>query len=47
MTVTIQEYNGQYRITIPHDIIKLEGIKKGQKFNIIKVQGYLALEPVR
>ncbi|WP_407356370.1 AbrB/MazE/SpoVT family DNA-binding domain-containing protein [Methanolobus sp. WCC5] len=47
MVVTIQEYNGQYRITIPNDIIKLEGIKKGDKFNIVKVQGYLALEPVR
>ncbi|WP_407356026.1 AbrB/MazE/SpoVT family DNA-binding domain-containing protein [Methanolobus sp. WCC5] len=47
MTVSIQEFKGQYRITIPNDIIKLEGIKKGDKFNFVKVQGYLALEPVR
>jgi len=46
MTVTLQDNNGQYKITIPKNIIELEGFKKGQKFNIIKVQGYLALEPV-
>jgi AbrB family looped-hinge helix DNA binding protein len=47
MTTTLQEYNGQYRITIPKDIVELEGLKKGDKFKVVKVQGYLALEPVR
>ena len=47
MTVTLIENNGQYKITIPKNIVELEGLKKGDKFNIIKVQGYLALEPVR
>ncbi len=46
MHVTLQEYNGQYRLTLPKNIMELEGFKKGQKFNIIKVQGYLALEPI-
>jgi len=47
MPVTLIENNGQYKVTIPKNIIKLEGLKAGQKFNVIKVQGYLALEPVR
>ena len=47
MTTTLQESNGQYRLTIPKNIVELEGYKKGQKFNIIKVQGYLALQPVQ
>jgi bifunctional DNA-binding transcriptional regulator/antitoxin component of YhaV-PrlF toxin-antitoxin module len=34
-------------LTIPKEIVELEKIKKGDKFRIIKVQGYLALEPVR
>lgn len=47
MTSTLQESNGQYRITIPKNIVELEGLKKGDEFKVIKVQGYLALEPVR
>jgi len=47
MTTTLQEHDGQYRLTIPKNIVKLEGLKKGDKFNLVKVQGYLALEPVR
>ena len=44
---TLQESNGQFRLTIPKDIVELEGLKKGDRFKIVKVQGYLALEPVR
>ncbi|WP_319507322.1 hypothetical protein [uncultured Methanolobus sp.] len=47
MSVTLIENNGQYKITVPKNIVELEGFKKGQKFNIIKIQGYLALEPVQ
>ncbi len=43
----LQEVNGQYTITIPKNIIEMEGLKKGDKFKIVKVQGYLALEPMR
>ncbi|WMW25153.1 hypothetical protein RE474_00090 [Methanolobus sediminis] len=47
MPVTLIESNEQYKITIPNNIVQLEGVKAGQKFNIVKIQGYLALEPVR
>ena len=47
MHVTLQEYNGQYRLTLPKNIMELEGFKKGQKFEITKEQGYLTLKPVR
>ncbi len=46
MKVTLQEFNGQYRLTMPKNIMELEGYKKGQMFEIIKVQGYLALKPI-
>jgi hypothetical protein len=46
MTTTLQEHKGQYRLTIPANIVKLEGFEKGQKFEVIKLQGYLALKPV-
>ena len=47
MAVTLQEHSGQYRLTIPREIVELEKLQKGDKFRIVKVQGYLALEPVR
>jgi bifunctional DNA-binding transcriptional regulator/antitoxin component of YhaV-PrlF toxin-antitoxin module len=47
MVVTLQEHNGQYRLTIPKEIVELEGLKKGDKFKITKIPGYLALEPIR
>ncbi len=43
----LQEYNGQFRLTIPTTIVDVENWKKGQKFKWIKVQGYYALEPMR
>ncbi|WP_319506897.1 hypothetical protein [uncultured Methanolobus sp.] len=46
MLITLQEFNGQYRLTMPKNIMEIEGYKKGQKFEVIKVQGYLALKPV-
>lgn len=47
MVVTLQEHSGQIRLTIPRDIVDMEGLKKGDKFKVVKIQGYLALEPVR
>lgn len=47
MVVTLQEYSGQFRLTIPKDIVDMEGLQKGDKFRIIKVQGYLAFERVK
>jgi bifunctional DNA-binding transcriptional regulator/antitoxin component of YhaV-PrlF toxin-antitoxin module len=43
----VQEHNGQFRITIPDSIIKMKCIKKGDKFDFIESQGYIALRPVR
>jgi bifunctional DNA-binding transcriptional regulator/antitoxin component of YhaV-PrlF toxin-antitoxin module len=43
----IQEHNGQFRITIPDSIIKMKGIEKGDKFDFVEIQGYIALKPVR
>lgn len=47
MTVILQEHSGQYRLTIPREIVELEKLQKGDRFRIVKIQGYLALEPVR
>ena len=47
MVVTLQEHSGQFRLTIPRDIVDMEGLQKGDRFRIIKVQGYLALEPIK
>ncbi|AFV25349.1 hypothetical protein Mpsy_3150 [Methanolobus psychrophilus R15] len=46
MTIKLQERNGQYSITLPKNIVEIEGFEKGQKFEVIKLQGYLALKPV-
>jgi hypothetical protein len=46
MVVSLQEHKGQYRLTIPREIVGLEKLQKGDKFRIVKIQGYLALEPV-
>ncbi|AFV23458.1 hypothetical protein Mpsy_1250 [Methanolobus psychrophilus R15] len=46
MTVKLQKRNGQYSITLPKNIVESEGFDKGQLFEIIKLQGYLALKPV-
>jgi hypothetical protein len=42
MTVILQEHSGQYRLTIPREIVELEKLQKGDKFRIVKIQGYLA-----
>lgn len=47
MVVTLQEHKGQYRITIPKEIVELEKMQKGDKFRVVRIPGYLALEPVR
>lgn len=43
----VTEHNGQHRITIPDSIVKMKNIKKGDKFDFIESQGYIALRPVR
>lgn len=47
MVVSLQEHSGQYRLTIPKEIVEMEKLQKGDRFRIVKIQGYLALEPVK
>jgi|GEM_PF-2534502 len=47
MPIKLQERNGQYSITLPKNIIEFEGFQKGDKFEIVKIQGYIALKPIR
>lgn len=47
MPVLQEHNNGQFTLTIPKKLVELEGLKKGDRFKIVKVQGYLALEPIR
>lgn len=47
MSVTLQEHKGQFRLTIPKEIVELEKLEKGDKFRIVRIPGYLALEQVK
>ncbi|WP_321417626.1 hypothetical protein [uncultured Methanomethylovorans sp.] len=38
--------NGKVTLTIPKNIVDMEKLNKEDNFRIVKVQGYLALEPI-
>ncbi len=43
----VQQHKGQFTITIPENIVIMRNIKKGDEYEWIDLQGYLALRPRR
>ncbi|MDK2948525.1 MAG: hypothetical protein PWQ63_1685 [Methanolobus sp.] len=51
MSVVLQEHfkrgTPQYTLTLHKNLVEAEGYVKGQKFRWVKIDGLLAIEPVR
>jgi len=49
VSLQMQMKNGtpQYTLTVPKILVEAEGFEKGQKFKWSKIQGKLAIDPVK
>lgn len=47
MSVSLQHSSGQYRITLPKQVVEWEEYEKGQEFEWFKTEeGFMAIKPV-